>query len=452
MAYKATDIQKALNNKGYKLDVDGVIGPKTTAAIKDYQQKNGLAVDGIVGDKTWAALNKESNTSTQTQTQAQTPTTTETKTPAFQYEAYKPSDAVTQAEALLQQQLAQKPGEYQSTWQDQLNATLQQILNREKFSYDLNGDMLYQQYKDQYTTQGKLAMMDAMGQAAAMSGGYGNSYAQTAGQQAYQGYLQQLNNMVPELYQLALDQYNAEGDSMYKNATLMAQMEDQEYSRYRDTVSDYYTNLGLARDEARYQAEQDYSKWVDGRDFSYGQYSDDRAYTYQTERDQVADEQWQKTFDEGVRQYNEQSKKSSGGSVGGSDPDDTGDTVYDDDGGGVSKRVIQDMQRTLGVTADGVWGPESKAAAGGLSAKEAYAKWNKGQLTGASPINEGSIKSFMSKLHPESQHDAVMRAMYGSYRQYVAEQIEKSSLSDAEKAYLVTQYGITESDLDYKKH
>ena len=87
-------------------------------------------------------------------------------------------------------------GQYQSPWQTQLNDTISKILNREKFSYDLNGDALYQQYKDQYVNQGQQAMMDTMGQAQAMTGGYGNSYAQTVGQQTYQGYLQQLNDIL----------------------------------------------------------------------------------------------------------------------------------------------------------------------------------------------------------------------------------------------------------------
>lgn len=240
-----------------------------------------------IGEKTTSTPKATDTTGTAGGTPAET-------APTF---SYTPSDAVTQAEALLQQQLANKPGEYQSAWQTQLNDTLQKILNREKFSYDLNGDMLYQQYKDQFTTQGKLASMDVAGQAAAMTGGYGNSYAQTVGQQAYQGYLQQLNDKVPELYQLALNQYNAEGDDMYKQASLMAQMEDQDYGRYRDTVSDYYTDLNYLTENARYMSETEYQKALD--DFNI---------KYASHRDTVADNQWQASFDEGVRQYDEQFK------------------------------------------------------------------------------------------------------------------------------------------------
>lgn len=54
-------------------------------------------------------------------------------------------------------------------------------------------------------------MQDTMGQAAALTGGYGNSYAQGVGQQAYQGYLQQLNDNVPQLQAQALQTYQVGG-------------------------------------------------------------------------------------------------------------------------------------------------------------------------------------------------------------------------------------------------
>lgn len=51
-------IQKALNTLGYNLEVDGLPGPKTTAAIKDFQKEKGLVVDGFWGPKANTALNK----------------------------------------------------------------------------------------------------------------------------------------------------------------------------------------------------------------------------------------------------------------------------------------------------------------------------------------------------------------------------------------------------------
>ena len=367
-------LQELLNSNGnYNLSVDGIFGKNTLAAVKDYQKNNNLAVDGIVGANTWGALTKAQDTTTATPTEP-----AQTETPKFSYEAYKPSDAVTQAEALLKQHMAQKPGDYTSAWQTQLNDTINKILNREKFSYDLNGDALYQQYKDQYTTQGKMAMMDTMGQAQAMTGGYGNSYAQTAGQQAYQGYLQQLNERVPELYQLALNQYNAEGNALYDQASLMASMEEQDYGRYRDQMSDYYTELDRLTSDSRYQSEMDYSKWSDDQNFRYGQY-----------RDYVADEQWQAQFDEGKRQFDEQmalsKKKSSGGGSGGGG--------YNN--GNVDTANIKKMQEALGVTADGKWGPATQAAAkakwGVTSANDAWTKFKDGNGNGALDVLQRQI-------------------------------------------------------------
>ena len=310
-----TELQKLLNKNGYNLEVDGIFGANTQAAVRDYQQKNGLDVDGIVGVNTWGSLTKVSNTTSS----PATTTTTESTNSGFTYGDYKPSDTVTQAEQLLNQQLANKPGAYQSQWQTQLNDTIKQILNREDFSYDLNADALYQQYKDQYTTQGKMAMMDTMGQAQAMTGGYGNSYAQSVGQQAYQAYLQKLNEVVPELYGMALDQYNQEGQDLLNQFTVLGEQEDRDYGRYMDNMNAWLAERDYLTDRYDSERDYDYGKWADGRDFAYNQFSDDRSYNYQVERDKVADEQWQSEFDEAKRQFDKQySKSSSSGSSGGS--------------------------------------------------------------------------------------------------------------------------------------
>ena len=365
-------LQELLNSSGYNLDVDGQFGQKTQQAVKDYQAKNNLTVDGIVGNNTWSSLTgfkPGANASTMGNSSgAQTTTSDGGGSDGFQYGEYQESDAVQQAYALLQQQMANKPGEYTSAWSDQIKAILDQIMNREKFSYDLNADALYQQYADQYTQMGKMAMMDTMGQAAAMTGGYGNSYAQSVGQQAYQGYLQQLNEVVPELYGMALDQYNQEGQNMLNQYSLLADQDQQDYGRYRDSVEDYYAQLQAAYDQYNTERDYDYSKWADGRDFAYGEYSDDRAYDYQTERDKVADEQWQKEYDEMVRQYNQNyalsAGKSSGGSSsggsGGSGSKKSSGTTYDTHG--YTKDQIKALQKAAGITADGIWGPKTQKA------------------------------------------------------------------------------------------
>lgn len=142
-----------------------------------------------------------------------------------------------------------------------------EIESRPNFTYDLNGDALYQQYKDKYINQGRLAMADTIGQASAMTGGYGSSYATTAGSQAYQSHLQNLNDIVPQLYQMAYNKYTQEGEDLKAQYSMLSDMYNSEYGEHRDKVSDYNTNLD------RY-----YSQYTDARNFDYGSWDADRTY------------------------------------------------------------------------------------------------------------------------------------------------------------------------------
>ena len=258
---------------------------------------------------------------------------------------YANQELIDQALQALKNQEAVKPGEYQSAWQSQISEMMDKILNREKFSYDLNGDALYQQYKDQYTAQGQKAMMDTMGQAQAMTGGYGNSYAQTAGQQAYQGQLQQLNDKIPELYSLALNQYNQEGQNMLNQYGLMVDQDNLEYGRHQDSVNN----------------------WQNEYDRLLSQYYTERDFGYQQDRDQIADQQWQAEFDEAVRQYNQKNGTSSSSSSSSKSTSSstttktTTPTNYNNQG--YSTDVVKQAQAYVGATADGYWGAASVAAA-----------------------------------------------------------------------------------------
>lgn len=48
--------QTMLNNRGYNLEIDGIVGNLTISSIKDFQQRSQLGVDGIIGDATFRAL------------------------------------------------------------------------------------------------------------------------------------------------------------------------------------------------------------------------------------------------------------------------------------------------------------------------------------------------------------------------------------------------------------
>lgn len=221
---------------------------------------------------------------------------------AFSYKDYEESDKVKQYKTDLDTHNQNKVADWTGgTYGQGMNDALNRVLNRDKFSYDLNSDAIYNQYKNQYINLGKLAMQDTMGQAAALTGGYGNSYAATVGNQAYQGYLQQLNNVVPELYQMALNQYTLEGENLKDQYSMLANQYNTEYGQYRDMVADWNNQrdylTGLYNDERTY----DYGMYSDDRNFSYTDYWNNLQMEYQKERDAVADEQWQKQYEASLR-------------------------------------------------------------------------------------------------------------------------------------------------------
>lgn len=259
---------------------------------------------------------------------------------------YKESQDVINAQnqKLAAENAVKNYGDFNYGRQDAYDQAINALTNREKFKYDLNGDALYQQYKDQYITQGKQAMMDTMGQASALTGGYGNSYAATVGNQTYQGYLQQLNNKIPELYQLALDKYNSEGDQLAQTYGVLAQDRQNSYGEWGDKYNRLVGERDYSSNEYNNAYNRDYTTFNDNRSHDTTQYWNEYSTGYQADRDAIADAQWQKQFDaeqtwkqkefdEAIRQYNEQmalqrqqlaARSYSGGGSGGDSDGDEG--------------------------------------------------------------------------------------------------------------------------------
>ena len=236
--------------------------------------------------------------------------TTALKEKANSYGTYNESQSVSDLRNKKNEYEANNnPGEWKGgTYGDAVKDAYNAFNNREKFTYDLNGDALYQQYKDKYINQGRLAMADTIGQASAMTGGYGSSYATTAGNQAYQSQLQNLNDIVPQLYQMAYDRYNQEGEDLKANYSMLADMYNTEYGEHRDRVGDYNTNLDRLTNEYNNERSFDYGKWDADRSYyqtayqnaynrDYGAHQDEQNRLYSVYRDSVADEQWQKSYD-----------------------------------------------------------------------------------------------------------------------------------------------------------
>lgn len=202
--------------------------------------------------------------------------------------AAKPTYTDSYADRIAAMEQAGAPA-YTSQYQQKIDALLDQVAGRGSFNYDPGSDPLYQAYKNQYVQGGRLAMQDTMGQAAALTGGYGSSYASTAGNQAYQQYLGGLNDQLLNLQNNALARYEAEGNRLQNLLGNYQAQESSDYGRYRDQVGDYYDTMNALRQ---------------GQSVEYGRYQDALSQ-YNQDYDRALN-QYNTDYDRALNQYNQE--------------------------------------------------------------------------------------------------------------------------------------------------
>ncbi len=207
--------------------------------------------------------------------------TTTTKRPT-----YTKSDEIKQAEKKLAKWEKERPDEYESKYAAEIDALLDGILNRESFDYSLNSDPLYQQYKELYVGNGKKAMEDTVGKASALTGGYANSYAVTAGNQAYSEYLDGLNSVALDLRDRAYEKYKDEGDKLIEDINILRGLDGDDYEKYLGSLERYYQDGSYLLDKLGSMSDREYEEfvqsveaWENDRDYAFKVYQDelDRA-------------------------------------------------------------------------------------------------------------------------------------------------------------------------------
>ena len=130
---------------------------------------------------------------------------------------------------------------YGGSYDTAIRDTYTQMQNRPAFNYDVNGDALYQQYRDRYTQNARNAMKDTMGQAAALTGGYGNSYAQSVGQQRYDETMRGLTDMIPTLEERAYSRWKGQGDDLQARYQMLMNMGAAEQQTQQAAYSRLYS-------------------------------------------------------------------------------------------------------------------------------------------------------------------------------------------------------------------
>ena len=161
---------------------------------------------------------------------------------------------------------------FSSKYGSKINDALNTVTD---FKYDPMKDASYRALAKIYGARGNRAAEDTLGDAAALNGGYGTSYAVSAAQQARNQYNQELAALIPDLEERAFSR----AQTTYN---VLRDADNNDYDKYRDLMSDYQFGLN---------------------------------YDYQIDRDAVADRQWQKNYDLDLAQF-EWSKKDSAGSGG----------------------------------------------------------------------------------------------------------------------------------------
>lgn len=155
---------------------------------------------------------------------------------------------LSNARAQLDAWEAKKPESYTSKYKDKIDGVMGKLDGMKDFSYDPTLDAAYEQYKNSYTRQAKLANENAQANASAISGGYGSSYGTQAGQSAYQNAMAGLSSATNGLYSQALNQYTQKKSDLQNQLSGYQQAEAQDYEKYQtnyqnwENQRNYYQN------------------------------------------------------------------------------------------------------------------------------------------------------------------------------------------------------------------
>lgn len=228
---------------------------------------------------------------------------------AYGYEMpgdYEPSEWVSNYRDKLTQIENDRPDPFQSQYAGYISDVLDSILNEQEFSYtgqDLMNDDLYKMYSDQYKRNARLAMQDTMGNAMAATGGYGSTYAQAVGQQAYDNQMAGLNDIAMELADRAYDRYLNDRSNRYNQMNTLVGLDEMDYGRYRDTVGDWQLDRDYYADRYDSEYARDYGQYRDQvadaeaeRNYLLGLYDTERDNEFGEYQQTTAEDQWSQEF------------------------------------------------------------------------------------------------------------------------------------------------------------
>ena len=334
--------------------------------------------------------------------------------------------------------------EYTNRYDDTIQQMLGEIVNREEFVYDPSTDQLYEQYRKQYAREGQRATQDALGAAAAATGGIPSSYAQTAAGQAANYYAAQMTDKIPELYQLAYNKYLNDYNMQLSGLSAVQSAEQSDYDKYLTALAQYNTDKNF-----------DYNAWLDAYNMisnnlntatsleqieynkflnELNQYNADREFNYNVLLDEInsqaaerneaynqAQTDWEKQYNLALlaAEYGDYSGlQALGINVGGVAAPVVGSGGGGGGGGsfdneGYDSSDIVKLQNALGVTPDGMFGSNSRAAMieqGYNTIADAYAALVAGDTAAPGNVFDQIEQTYNGKELTQAEWDQLVAA------------------------------------------
>lgn len=214
---------------------------------------------------------------------------------------YQESDKLLKMYEELEQQEKTKP-EYTSKYGDRIDAVLSQLERRGEFKYDFNTDPIWNSLKDRYQRNAMLGMKSAMGEAANLTGGYGSSYAQAAGQQMYQQNISEMTDIIPSLADSALNRWQANGSELRSNLAALQNQESLDFSKFESELQQYNLDRSYIFNKVQAMSDDEFNKYLT----ELQNWQQDRSYYAAQKQQATANLQFQQQLDENRRQFNQQ--------------------------------------------------------------------------------------------------------------------------------------------------
>ncbi len=435
--------------------------------------KNWASNKNIIDQNTWDAINKQ----------------------------WETPSSVLEADAFLKNQLDQiRSG--RTSYTDQVESIFNKFMNREDFQYDVSEDQLFQQALASAMGSGKTAMQDTIGQASALTGGYGSTYATSAGNQAYNSFIEDAYNNLPEYYNMALKAYQMEAEEMLQQFNMASTLDNQEYGRlldsynagvddrnwkYNTAFNEYTTSVNNAYNSANLQLQQNaqignnlyntyaidkdtyetkynqgYQSWLDSVNnasviagMQNKHYWSQTEFDYQKERDAEEDRKWQESFDyqkdrDIVEDYKWQESF---------DYQKDRDIVEDN-----KWQESFDYQKERDAVNDSHWEKQFGLDQQQVANSNYKSLYEESQIENENLKNQQKIQASKSSKTDEFEASVLTpeefsrrgnsitvdgkQNRYDNYNQYISDMLNKKlnskELTENEVAYLVWKYGITE--------